>query len=74
MNRISGLNTNFAAFARAPAICKSRAWMVVYPRVIKEVKPDYTPAAMQQKIQGSVWLQIVVTEKGDVGEIGRAHV
>lgn len=42
---------------------------VTLPRVIKEVKPEYTPAAMQQKIHGSVWLLIVVTEKGDVGEV-----
>lgn len=42
---------------------------VTLPRVVKEVKPVYTSAAMQQKIQGSVWLQIVVTEKGDVGDV-----
>lgn len=42
---------------------------ITLPRVIKEVKPVYTPAAMQQKIQGSIWLQIVVTETGDVGEV-----
>jgi TonB family protein len=42
---------------------------VTLPRVTKESKPVYTPAAMQQKIQGSVWLLVVVTEKGDVGEI-----
>ncbi|MDO8681696.1 MAG: energy transducer TonB [Acidobacteriota bacterium] len=42
---------------------------VTLPRVIKEVKPVYTPAAMEQKIQGSVWLLAVVTEKGDVGEV-----
>ena len=42
---------------------------ITLPRVIKEVKPDYTPAAMQQKIQGSVWLLIVVTDNGDVGEV-----
>jgi len=42
---------------------------VTLPRVIKEVKPIYTSAAMQQKIQGTIWLLIVVTEKGDVGEV-----
>ena len=42
---------------------------ITLPRVIKEAKPEYTPEAMQQKIQGTVWLLIVVTEKGDVGEI-----
>ena len=42
---------------------------ITLPRVISETKPDYTPAAMQKKIQGTVWLLIVVTEKGDVGEV-----
>lgn len=42
---------------------------ITLPRVIKEVKPVYTPAAMEQKIHGSVWLLAVVTEKGDVGEV-----
>ena len=42
---------------------------ITLPRVIKEVKPVYTPAAMEQKIQGSVWLLAVVTETGDVGEV-----
>jgi TonB family protein len=42
---------------------------ITLPRVIKEVKPVYTPAAMQAKIQGSVWLLIVVRETGDVGDL-----
>lgn len=42
---------------------------VTLPRVVKEVKPVYTREAMQNKIQGSVWLAIVVTETGDVGEV-----
>jgi TonB family protein len=39
------------------------------PVVVREQKPAYTAAAMEAKIQGSVWLQVVVTEKGDVGEV-----
>jgi TonB family protein len=39
------------------------------PRVVKEVKPAYTAAAMQKKIQGSVWLEAVVTTTGDVGDV-----
>ena len=39
------------------------------PSVVKEVKPAYTPEAMQQKIQGSVWLHIVVLPDGTVGDI-----
>ena len=37
--------------------------------MVREVKPKYTPEAMQQKIQGSVWLECVVLETGDVGDI-----
>jgi TonB family protein len=39
------------------------------PSVVKEVKPGYTAAAMQNKIQGSVWLEAVVTAEGDIGEV-----
>ena len=39
---------------------------VVLPAVVREVKPKYTAAAMEQKIQGSVWLSIVVGANGDV--------
>jgi len=36
---------------------------------VKEVKPSYTPEAMQNKIQGSVWLRIVVLADGTIGDI-----
>jgi TonB family protein len=42
---------------------------ITLPSVVKEVKPSYTPEAMQQKIQGSVWLSIVVLPDGTVGDI-----
>lgn len=42
---------------------------VTLPTVVREVKPRYTPEAMQKKIQGSIWLEIVVLETGDVGEV-----
>lgn len=42
---------------------------VTLPAVISEVKPKYTPEAMERKIQGSVWLEAVVLETGDVGNI-----
>jgi TonB family protein len=64
-----------AAFpiATTPAVQKGKVFKpgdgVTLPRVVKEAKPEYTPAAMQQKIQGTVWLEIVVTEKGDVGSV-----
>ncbi|HYI28913.1 MAG TPA: M56 family metallopeptidase [Bradyrhizobium sp.] len=42
---------------------------VVHPSVVREVKPGYTREAMQKKIQGSVFLSMVVTDKGDVSDI-----
>ena len=42
---------------------------VTLPSVVHEVKPVYTPAAMQRKIQGSVFMQVVVLESGDVGDV-----
>jgi TonB family protein len=46
---------------------------VTLPVVAHEVKPDYTPEAMQQKIQGNVILRIVVLDSGDVGEVHVEH-
>lgn len=42
---------------------------ITLPSVVKEVKPSYTSEAMQNKIQGSVWLRIVVQADGTVGAI-----
>lgn len=42
---------------------------VTLPKVIHEVKPQYTAAAMKAKIQGTVWLTAVVTPDGTVGRI-----
>jgi TonB family protein len=66
-----------AAIDRFPMFATVQAQSVVYkpgngvtlPEVVKEVKPKYTPAAMQAKIQGSVWLECVVSETGDVTDI-----
>ena len=37
---------------------------VTTPRLLSEVKPTYTNAALSAKIQGSVWLEVVVTKEG----------
>ena len=42
---------------------------VVHPIVVREVKPGYTREAMQKKIEGSVFLSMVVTVTGDVSDI-----
>jgi TonB family protein len=42
---------------------------ITLPAVVYEVKPKYTPEAMKQKIQGSVFMLVVVRESGSVGEV-----
>jgi TonB family protein len=42
---------------------------VTLPEVVKEVKPQYTARAMQEKIQGSVWLLCVVGPTGDITDV-----
>lgn len=42
---------------------------VSLPRVLKEVKPQYTADAMRAKVQGTVWLECVVMADGSVGDI-----
>ena len=39
------------------------------PVVLSEVKPDYTPEAKKQGIQGIVELSVVVRDDGAVGEV-----
>ena len=46
---------------------------VTLPVVVHEVKPAYTPEALQQKIHGSVVLGIVVLADGTVGDITVEH-
>jgi TonB family protein len=42
---------------------------VTLPRVVREVKPTYTAAAMQAKIQGSIFMTVVVLASGEVGDV-----
>jgi periplasmic protein TonB len=44
---------------------------VELPRVIQEIRPNYTADAMRAKVQGTVWVECVVMTDGTVGE---AHV
>ena len=43
---------------------------VTLPRAIKEVRPQYTAAALQKKIQGSVHVEMVVSTSGEPTELG----
>jgi TonB family protein len=42
---------------------------VTLPRLVTEVKPQYTPEALQEKIEGSLLLSVVVEADGSVGDI-----
>jgi TonB family protein len=42
---------------------------VTAPRLISEVKPTYTTAALLQRIQGTVVLELVVTRDGCASDI-----
>lgn len=42
---------------------------VTSPRVLQEVKPQYTADAMRAKVQGSVWLECIVMPDGSVGDV-----
>lgn len=39
------------------------------PRLLQEVKPQYTADAMRAKVQGSVWLECIVMPDGSVGQV-----
>ena len=42
---------------------------IVNPRVVREVKPQYTADAMRAKVQGTVLLECVVMPDGSVGRV-----
>ena len=39
------------------------------PRLLAQVKPRYTSDALGRKIQGSVWLDLVVTREGRIEQV-----
>jgi len=42
---------------------------ITLPVVVREVRPDYTAEAKASRIQGAVWLEVVVQDDGKVGEV-----
>jgi protein TonB len=39
------------------------------PQLIKEVKPNYTKAAMERRVEGTVELDAVILKNGTVGDV-----
>jgi protein TonB len=42
---------------------------ITIPRVVREIKPQYTAEAMRAKVQGLVWIECVVMPDGSVGDV-----
>ncbi len=42
---------------------------VSWPRLVREVKPNYTPDAMRAQVEGTVHLEILVLADGSVGRV-----
>lgn len=42
---------------------------IVNPKLLREVKPNYTSEAMRAQVQGEVWLEVVVLADGTVGDV-----
>jgi TonB family protein len=42
---------------------------IASPKLVTEVKPQYTEAAMHERIQGGVWTEVEVLENGSVGDV-----
>jgi bla regulator protein blaR1 len=58
-----------AASAQKEATVYKPGKDVKHPKLIKESKPNYTREAMAQKIQGQVFLTVVVRDDGTVGDV-----
>ena len=57
------------AAAHAQEVVDGKAPGVTLPKVISEVKPEYTPEAMRARIQGTVIMRAVVRTDGTPGDI-----
>jgi len=64
---VTGFGTPGAAAARLPFSGQDAG--VVMPVLVSDVKPQYTAAALQEKIQGEVEMQIIVRADGRVDGI-----
>ena len=42
---------------------------VTAPQLVRDAKPQYTAAALKERVEGSVWLELLVKEDGLVGDV-----
>ena len=62
-----------AASAQTPPTVYKPGNGVTLPRVVKDVRPEYTSEAMAQRIEGQVLLEAVVIADGSVGDVNVAR-
>jgi TonB family protein len=55
--------------ADPPGVITEQTPGATIPKLIKEVKPFYTTAAVALKIQGAVWVKALVDERGGVADV-----
>ncbi len=63
----SGLGPGFGGGAGGGAYRPGSG--ITVPKVIREVKPQYTADAMRAKVQGVAWIECVVMADGTVGDV-----
>lgn len=64
-----GPGTGSGNVSPSPGVVRVGSPGVTIPRLLKDVKPQYTSDAMRAKIQGSVVLECVVLTDGSVGDV-----
>jgi protein TonB len=65
---VAALSVSAAGFQEGPVYQLGDPG-VTDPKVIKEVRPQYSPEAMRARVQGEVLLRAVISEKGAVTNI-----
>lgn len=63
----SGLGPGFGGGAGGGAYRPGSG--ITIPRVVREIKPQYTAEAMRAKVQGVAWIECVVMPDGSVGDV-----
>src|SRR5262249_37079939 len=67
--QLASHDTTARAAGPAPSGVFRAGGDVTQPRLLSDVKPQYTSDAMRAKIQGAVFLEVVVNADGTVGDV-----
>jgi TonB family protein len=66
---VTGLGGSSSAQGQQPLPVYQPGGDVSFPRVVREIRPDYTPEGLRAKVQGEVELESVVLPDGSVGDV-----